>query len=264
MIYCLNSRQPAKYLQKVDEIKIEYRDRDSIPDLCEKYPDKTFILMHDKIAGDSELDWDKIKKWNILAHNRLVLSTTSIAECKQAKENKIYFFMPYPVSSWSEATALKDLGVLYLVVGAPLFFDMEGMKMLNIPLRIIPNVTSLDGLPRENGVNGIWVRPENIDDYEPYITSVEFICESLQKEKALYRIYAEQKEWPGELEKIISGLNHPALNRLINPEVTAARLNCRQTCASPRGTCGLCYRALELAQIIKQENAEMLKTIKKD
>ena len=33
MKYCLNSRQEAAYLQKADEIKVEFRDRDIISDL---------------------------------------------------------------------------------------------------------------------------------------------------------------------------------------------------------------------------------------
>ena len=38
MKFCLRNRQIEEYLQKADEIKMEYRDYKSIPDLFEKYP----------------------------------------------------------------------------------------------------------------------------------------------------------------------------------------------------------------------------------
>ena len=53
MKYCLNSRQNKEYLDKADEIKVEYRDRDFIFELCEKYPDKTLILN----INTNEIPW---------------------------------------------------------------------------------------------------------------------------------------------------------------------------------------------------------------
>lgn len=44
MQFCLSSRLPLHVLRKADEIKVEYRDRKSIPDLINKYPGKTIIL----------------------------------------------------------------------------------------------------------------------------------------------------------------------------------------------------------------------------
>lgn len=55
MKFCLRSRQSDMYLQKADEIKVDFRDRNSIPDLADKYPDKTIILVQyvgDELNGD--------------------------------------------------------------------------------------------------------------------------------------------------------------------------------------------------------------------
>ena len=41
MKFSMSSRQTAEYLQKADEIKVQWRDRNIIPDLFEKYPDAT-------------------------------------------------------------------------------------------------------------------------------------------------------------------------------------------------------------------------------
>ena len=39
MKFCLRNRQESIYLMKADEIKVDFRDRRSIPDLIEKYPE---------------------------------------------------------------------------------------------------------------------------------------------------------------------------------------------------------------------------------
>ena len=44
MKVCLSNRQSAEYLAYADEIKFDMRDRNSILDVIEKYPDKTIIL----------------------------------------------------------------------------------------------------------------------------------------------------------------------------------------------------------------------------
>ena len=50
------------------------------------------------------------------------------------------------------------------------------------------------------------------------------------------------------LPMLIDGLNYTALNRIIDPKITAARLTCHQTCAIPDGACSLCYRVLAMAK----------------
>ncbi len=44
MKVCLSSRQSSAYLKKADEIKVEFRDRNSLPDLFDAYPDAHVIL----------------------------------------------------------------------------------------------------------------------------------------------------------------------------------------------------------------------------
>ena len=57
MKFCLGARQTEEYLKKADEIKVDFRDRNIIPDLAEKYPDKTIILV--QYIGD-ELNKDDL------------------------------------------------------------------------------------------------------------------------------------------------------------------------------------------------------------
>lgn len=45
MKFALNCRQSPAYLEKADQIIVEFRDRKAIPDLAEKYPEKDIILV---------------------------------------------------------------------------------------------------------------------------------------------------------------------------------------------------------------------------
>ena len=243
MKYCLNSRQDSAYLQKADEIKVEYRDKDSIPTIIERYPGKRIILM---CYFNEVLDWKEIKKWNILSRNNFMLCLSSVAYAKDCKENNIPFYMGYPVKTYYELRALKDLGVSYVRLGEPLFFEMDVIKTFGIPVRAIPNVAYIDGLPREDGVCGTWIRPEDLDLYEDYVEVIEFEDADMKKEQAMFRIYAEQKNWPGDLSMIITNLNHIGLNRIIVPNIAEKRLICGQRCQKS-SNCKLCYRALTLA-----------------
>ena len=104
----------------------------------------------------------------------------------------------------------------------------------------------IDGLPREDGVCGTWIRPEDIHLYEDYVAAMEFEDCKPTKEQALFRIYTQQKEWPGDLGLLITNFNHLGLNRLILPEVGEKRLDCRHICQLG-GHCRICYRAMDLA-----------------
>jgi hypothetical protein len=242
MKFCLNSRQSNEYLKKADEIRFEFGDREVIPDYAEKYPKATLILNLDLYE---EADWKELSNYNILAKNKLILCIQDIMDAELAKNNEIKFYFDYPVTTFYELNSMKNLGVSYVKIGIPLFFQMDKVKNIGVPIRVTPNVAYSDGFPREDGVCGQWIRPENMDDYDEYIDVIDFEQCNLRQEQAMFRIYAEQKEWPGELGTIITNLNYPGVNRLIPPDATKRRLNCGQRCQY--GPCKLCYHLLDLA-----------------
>lgn len=243
MKYCLSNRQTDEYLVKADEIKVEYRDKEIVPDLIEKYSDKTIIL---SIAQETVLDWSVLSSWNKVSENRLILCVNNINDGLLAKQHEIQFYLGYPVDTMFEALALVDLGVCYIRIGSPLFFNMKAVKSLGVPIRAVPNVAYVDGLIRKNGLYGQWIRPEDVETYEPYITVLEFEDCDIRKEQALYRIYAQDKRWPGQLNMIITNLGIEGLNRMIMPEVGQYRLNCQQACLYGK-PCKICENAFILA-----------------
>lgn len=244
MKFCLHSRLEAEYLNKADEIKVDTRDYKSVPDLFEKYPEKDIIL---ELFHKDDKNWDELRRWGILSKGHLILCLDSPEDIPKASEIGVKYYLGYPVASMFEARALKANGVCYIVIGMPLFFNMADVAALEIDCRCTPNVAYYDGIYREDGVCGQWIRPEDLEMYSPMIDTVEFNYVKPDKEQALYRIYAEQKEWPGELGMIIENFNHLGVNRMISRTVTISRMNCRQKCQDGNGSCRICYRALLLA-----------------
>lgn len=251
----LSSRQTQEYLRKADEIKVEYRDRKSIPDLAEEYPRATVILECGFDRG--ELDWKELKRYNTLCRSNFMLCLASAGEAKKAREEGIKFYFGFPILSYYELNAAIASGVSYARISGPLFFDLENVKAVarTTKLRVVPNIAYMDGLERENGIHGMWIRPEDIDAYDEYISAIEFEDCDTAKEQALYRIYKEQKEWSGDLKMLITNLDREGVNRMIPSAASRRRITCRQACESG-GSCHICDRMLMLA------NPELIKDYK--
>lgn len=198
---------------------------------------------------DSEIDWSALSQFKTLTRDNLVLCLSSVEDMRLARDKGFPFYYGFPVLTAERAKALVDFGVSYLVVDGPLFFQMDWLATLNIPVRITPNIAYSDGIPRENGVCGTWVRPEDLNKfYQKYNIVVEFaMCENNRdREKAYFRIYSQEKSWDSYLDFLIFNLDVPAVGRMINQESMKNRLNCGQKCCSG-GRCRTCYHQMTYA-----------------
>lgn len=244
MKYCLSSRQHREYLLQADQIRVEFRDRKIIPDLLEEYPKAQIVLVFPAIKDDT-FNWKEIEEYNILSKDSLICCVREGADLKECRKHNISnFYYGYPLGSLYDLNALVQLGVRYLVVDIPAFFRMDLVKKLGVPVRAVPNVTQYEYIPHKDGVCGRWIRPEDVALYEDYIEVLEFEDANIDKEQALFRIYAKDKNWPGDLNMLFSNLNYaPATNRLL-PNIAEFRLTCGHKCQE--GRCHVCYRAFDL------------------
>lgn len=254
MKFSVSSRQTPEYLRKADEIKVQWRDRRIIPDLFEKYPDATVNLCRYFQDGESEIDWKEIDNYNVLSQGKLVLGLTLITELAEARSRSYKFHYLSAVRTFQELNEVAAFGVCRIRLGAPLFFQMDKVrKVYSGSIYAIANMASNDSIfERAEGVTGLWIRPEDIPTYEPYIDLIEFIGDQKQ-EQALYRIYAEQHKWSGELSMLVQDLNYPCTNRMVPPTLAETRLNCGQRCQEG-GSCRICYRTFDLANPEKIRN----------
>jgi hypothetical protein len=247
MKYSVSSRQQPEYLQKCDEIKVMWNDRNIIFDLTEKYPGKTINLCRYLIhSNEDDIDWSEIKKFKTLARDNFVFGLTYINEIIECKAHDIEFYYLEPIRSFRELQGLKLFGAKWASIDAPLFFQMDKVRAVGLPVRVTANISIREAFPYVDGVPGPWIRPEDVEAYEPYVDTIEFSRVNLDQERALFRIYAEQKKWPGELGLIVQDINYLGTNRMIPPDLVEKRLNCGQKCME-NGNCRLCWRILDLA-----------------
>jgi hypothetical protein len=171
----------------------------------------------------------------------------------ECRLREIKYYYKYVITSFYELEALKNLNVAYVLIGAPLIFDLKNVAKYDIPIRAIPNLAYEPYLERENGILGGWIRPEDTEAYGQYIAVFEFSApKALEKEAALFRVYAEQKQWPGNLNLLIDNLGIDASGRFYDEDNFAIRrMNCRQKCISGK-TCRYCYDQFNTKNLVRK------------
>lgn len=252
MKYCLSSRQTNEYLMKADEIKVKYRDRDIIYDFSQKYPHATFIL--EMPFDGTGVNWAEIERYARVTEGRLIICLANLHDISHCQQLNVKYYYGFPVGSFYELQGLKNLGVCYLRLSAPAFFKLNKVAKLNIPVRIVPNVAFDSYFPHADGVCGQWVRPEDLELYEKYASVVEFEDADLTKERALYRIYHDDKMWPDDLNLLFTNFNRSITNPPGSSEIIAGRrMQCGQSCQED-GICKLCeiYFNLDLGDAYKK------------
>ena len=109
MKYCLRNRQIGEYLAKADEIKMEYRDYKSVPDLFEKYPEKN-IIVQIKYSDDVDFVYhDLIKNMRLgkLSDDDIDILNSRVKDI--SSEDEEYLVRLYVKKSDVEKTNLECL-----------------------------------------------------------------------------------------------------------------------------------------------------------
>ena len=139
----------------------------------------------------------------------------------------------------------------------PLFFDLDNVSHFEIPIRVTPNKAYDAYIPHKDGICGQWIRPEDLDLYEPYATVCEFRTFDIQLdgnyliyEKTLLNIYKNEKKWTGSLNDIVKDLGLQTINPGTYDDLGKRRLNCKQTCQLNR--CHFCLQALKFGDTVKK------------
>ena len=93
------------------------------------------------------------------------------------------------------------------------------------------NIASPIYLPTTgDGIQGQFIRPEDVILYESYVECLEFEEVNNKQEETLLHVYKENQNWPGNLNILIQRLNFNVDNRAISEEWGPARIKCKQRC----------------------------------
>lgn len=240
MKYSLSYRVSPKYLAKADEIRIPYKAIERVGEFAEKYPNADLLLEADfTIPTEQELQVAAT-----LAKGRLIARITNLETADYYKSFNIPYIWSFSPKDLYELNAVYGSGVCEIQVNSIFFFQMG--KEIARPLRFNPTEAASSAIvPNVNTIVSPYMRPEDQEMYEDRIDILELSAETPEKEEALFRIYAEDGEWPGRLDFIIP-VETDAVNRMIPPEFALVRYDCALGCL--RGTrCHLCERYLKMA-----------------
>lgn len=256
MKIALHCRCDWTYLSKVDEIIVPWTDRGIISDFLDPETPQGKILTTQSIILQIPYNIEftpevmgELSTYNTLGQGRMIFCVENFGHFNYFIDKNFQYYYRYPITTYQDLRTLEELGVCYVRLGAPLFFQLGSIKTA-IPIRVVANdaTSGTDFIPK-HGVYGTWIRPEDLEGYEPYVAAAEFNVNHKQpeREQALYRIYFDDKEWPGELTDIFENFNVNCKNSMM-PNMTEYRLNCNHLCQRT-GACDVCGRAISLANV---------------
>lgn len=250
--YSLPNRIKKGYLKQADEIKVQASDIGKTIEYIEEFPTATIVQEINRENTDIEgLDFKQLEMLNEKAEGRFICELEDISLYNHFQERNIPYFWKFPATSFYELQGLKEIGVCQVLIDAPLFFLMKRVKNFGIPVRVIPNVAYDSYIPRENGIHGTWIRPQDTDLYEEYVDTFEFRAEKLVQQEALFDIYAKEKEWFNPMNLLIKNFNYPIMGSAIPDDIIENRLSCGQCCSE--GRCHLCDSAIKFGKTLQDE-----------
>ena len=265
MKYMVSSRHQSDVLKATEQIKVDYRDKDFFYDHIEMYPDKEWYLY---IPTDTMVDWVEVEALSKQCDLTIILEDF-VHNYKACRGRQLKYMWAYPVTNYAEFTSILVTGVSELILGEPLCFNLPPIKVvcerIGVQLRMVPNRCYENYIPRKTGVNGIYIRPEDVPVYEQYIDSLSFAAKDLSHERVLFRVYHNEKKWPGNLNLLLTNLQYDFDSRALPDEFADIRTKCRQKCMEPnfnRHTCQYCLSAFNLAKALAQgENRRYLESL---
>lgn len=153
------------------------------------------------------------------------------------KYNYQSFFFKKPCKTLEEVISFYDLGANQVIVDLPLTHNLSELKILNFQVRYNPIYCFLDNIPRQNGIFGNWILPQNLMDYEGYIDTIFF---NTQNESYLFDLYKNKKTYNGLLNQLFIDFNLPIDSSNINLEKLLKRIDCKLLCRNPNFYCSKC------------------------
>ena len=269
------------YLPEVDQIIIRWHPSHNLLSFLKEHANQRIIIsIQDgkEFIDKHGLDMiqlisaaQNVNNWCLrlpnLFDNQKTLTNNQVAELK---EKEVPFFFNTYCDKWELLYWLIELGVSDVYVTDQLAFDIVDVKKIcekaSVNVRIIPN--SAQSLYETNKLRTFFIRPEDLDDYDPYVDICEFYNinkDNPKSQEILYKIYKYDKRWAGDLGEIIYGLQGIELNsQFLHPSWVRRRIKCGKKCLRGDG-CNMCEIMYGLMQslrdagvaVVRKENKEV-------
>lgn len=272
MKYCINYSNKSHIIDKVDEILIRY-DKNKILELFTQFiPAHLNQRVIVQLMEENNIDTivNNLKKIiSIYNENKdikfdIQLPFYNQKFMEELKDTNLKYFFKVAANSWDKFTGLISQNVSDIYITDELAFELDKVAEIahknNIKVRIYPNIAQ-SRWDKLSDILKFFIRPEDIEMYEPYVDVCEFYGDKAQQIDTYYKIYQEDKKWFGDLQEIIIGLDSKIDSRYIIPRFAEKRIKCGKDCLKG-GKCEMCKRILDLSEQL--ENAHLIVQIDKE
>lgn len=265
--FCLKWYNNNPYIGDCGEVIIKWHRSNNLLNFIKDRPEQRIII---DIEDAKEFIWAGGPQYfDLLAHDYEVTNwalrlPSMFSEKTFSKDNvdkyfiqkHIPFFFNDYISSYDVLAGMINYGVSDVYVANELGFDLkkihEVTKNKNVKLRVIPNIAQ--SLWWDNpSITDFWIRPEDaIPVYEEYVDVFELASlEDGYKDSAIYKAYAIDQKWYGNLSEIIQGLTTEVDSKFLHPRWAETRVGCHKRCLNG-GACRMCYTLTELGDTLKK------------
>lgn len=267
MKYCVPYHKGFKYERDIDEIIVPFNDSlGFFKALIEKerlhhsriileiQDTKNFYLdREDYYPMFSELQLNHAEIHFALLFDKYHDSVKNLYE--ELKQRKIEFFFSTYVRDWDAFYGLASVGVSDMYIVETLAFELNLLgpvaREKGISLRVFANVCQASWV-KNNTLKSFFIRPEDVYLYEPFVDVIEFYGDQNIQE-LMYKVYAKDGKWYGNLKEIINGLEIDLDSRHILPIFATARIACGKKCLKGH-PCRICDRIVETSKIMKEND----------
>lgn len=268
MAFCFKFKRDRQYMDVIDEIIIKYHLSNNLLDFLKEHKDQRIILdiedAHEFLDQNGVTFLTFVKNssenpgnWAVRFPSIFSEKTININKLKTFQELEIpYFFNTY-IDRWDILYGLFELGVSDIYITNELGFELDKVKAAadkyNCKIRVLPNVAQSAWFDTPD-LKKFFIRPEDIDDYAPYVDVFEFFendDSAPSVGSVLYNIYANDKQWYGRLKEIISNFNSELDGRFTHPLWISRRIKCGKKCLKG-SRCDMCNTIAALGETLEK------------
>lgn len=264
MNYCLRYTNICKSLKEVQEISIKYIEDRGLVDFMKKYSGKRIILQIDSLnfPGGEIRKLEAIRKTYPEYKFVVAMNTYKPELMKVLRNAGIDYYLGAPCHSWEFLYQLTMVDkVNDIDLSGPLAFELPKVKAFldkldrKVNIRITPNLLVSEYEFTDKLVQ-FFIRPDDINIYEPYIDILEFA--GIEHQDTFYNIYAKEKKFYGNLNQVIYNFSAAIDNKALIPAFGERRLSCGRECLKG-GRCRRCYNLTNIAEKMSPLITEQIK-----
>lgn len=251
MKYSLPFYAGNPYLNKADEISIRYTaaDEAALSEFLDQHTHQRVVLRIPQSSGLTDKNYYYLQELFKLYAAGSVICCFDTLTLSSAQAALPHFFA-YDCKDIEEIVALAAQGVTDIYVGSNLGYQLDIIrKMVQCNIRFRPNLIQ-NAFAFSDIETQFFIRPEDIQLYEPYIDYIEFYYINIKDTATAYKAYCINHRYDGWLSNIIFNAPAKIHNSCVTSVMAAERLKCHKSCVYAQSTCKICAHCYELAQTL--------------